>query len=348
MLLHDGVARTLLLAPPGLPAEALAEFRKACGIGDANIGDSNTQWAIATSGTTGTPKLTLHSLASLTRTTRHGAPRDSPHRWALLYDVQRFAGLQVLLQALAGGDTLLIPRHDAPVEDVVAFLAGNGCDAISATPTLWRRILMSPGARSLQPAHVTLGGEIADQAVLDALAAAFPRAAIRHIYASTEAGVGFTVNDRLEGFPAEFLTRPPSGVSIGVSDAGHLILGGGAARVDTGDLVALDGGRYRFMGRASGSINVGGNKLQPEEVERVLREHPDVVEAVVYAKKSAITGSVVCADVVARAGVDPGELKRGVIAHCRGRLEAFKVPAVLRVVESIGAASTGKIERKAS
>ena len=56
---------------------------------------------------------------------------------------------------------------------------------------------MSGAASDFAPRYVRLSGEIADQAVLDGLSRAFPAASIGHAYASTEAGVGFAVNDGL-------------------------------------------------------------------------------------------------------------------------------------------------------
>src|SRR3569833_3199776 len=64
---------------------------------------------------------------------------------------------------------------------------------------------MSGSAARIAPGYVRLSGEIADQAVLDGLKAAFPNSSVGHAYASTEAGVGFAVNDGLEGFPANYL-----------------------------------------------------------------------------------------------------------------------------------------------
>jgi hypothetical protein len=65
----------------------------------------------------------------------------------------------------------------------------------AAPPSLWAR------DRSIRaPCR-----EIADQAVLDSLRAFFPQAKVAHAYASTEAGVGFAVNDGREGFPSSLL-----------------------------------------------------------------------------------------------------------------------------------------------
>ena len=57
-------------------------------------------------------------------------------------------------------------------------------------------------------------------------------------------------------------------------------------------------GRYYFAGREDGTINVGGLKVHPEEVEAVINRHPQVSMSLVRTKKSPITGAIVIADVV--------------------------------------------------
>src|SRR5205085_11067601 len=82
----------------------------------------------------------------------------------------------------------------------------------------WRKLLMSGAAANFLPGYVRLSGEIADQAVLDGLARAFPYASIGHAYASTEAGVGFAVDDGREGFPANLIGRNRDGVEMKVAN----------------------------------------------------------------------------------------------------------------------------------
>jgi acyl-CoA synthetase (AMP-forming)/AMP-acid ligase II len=319
-----------------------------------------TKWIIATSGTTGTPKLVAHTFASLTRSLKRDFV-SKPFRWALLYDPCRFAGLQVTLQALIGGSVLLAPPID-DIEACVAFLLRESCTSISATPSMWRKLLLAADAPKLDLCHITLGGEIADNIILKRLHAMFPAAKITHIYASTEAGVGFSVKDGKAGFPASYLDAVPGGrVELKVDERANLLirgegfeqsyvdqaqtLAGADGFVDTGDLVEIDGERVMFLGRANGSINVGGHKVMPEEIELVLRDCPTVVDVRVYGKPSTILGSVVAADVVASDEAAGIELKAQLMQLCRNRLEAFKRPAVIRIVKNIAITSAGKVKR---
>jgi acyl-CoA synthetase (AMP-forming)/AMP-acid ligase II len=321
-------------------------------------GERATAWILTTSGTTGTPKLVAHGLASLTRTTRTDPTRSAGQVWGLLYDYTRFAGLQVLLQSLLSGACLAVADPKAPLAAQLAFLAASGVTHLSATPTLWRKILMTPGAEDLPLRQITLGGEIADEAILQSLSRHFPKARLSHIFASTEAGVGFSVTDRQAGFPAQYLTEPPSGIGLRIIEGRLQVrndqvrpdyLGGQGALardgwVDTGDAVDQIGDRVLFKGRANGVINVGGNKVHPEEVERALLSHPDVVMARVYAKSNPITGALVMADVVA-GPTAPESLSRDLQTYLRPRLERHMIPARIRITEPFDINVAGKIKR---
>lgn len=323
-----------------------------------------TRWVIPTSGTSGRPKLVSHSLASLTRALKNDVRRGSEFRWGLLYRLSSFAGLQVFLQSWYGGSTLTFGRPDASLADRIEGFLKNQCTALSATPTMWRKLLMGTRITELPLRQITLGGEIVDQKVLDVLAEAFPQARILHVYASTEAGVGFSIRDGRAGFPADYLHSPPAGVAIRVDGAGRLSLRhanradqfylDGRLRlkdddgyVDTGDVVHRHGDRYVFQGRANGTINVGGNKVHPEEVEEALLQCTDVQMARVIARKSPITGALVQAEVVVSADCQlPHErLKSALIEHCRKSMEPYKVPAFIRFVTSIETTSSGKVKR---
>ena len=73
----------------------------------------------------------------------------------------------------------------------------------------------------------------------------------------------------------------------------------------------LRDGRYHFLGRRDGVINVGGLKVHPEEVEAVLNRHPQVRLSLVKTKKNPITGALVVADVLLKdPSIPEGERSR--------------------------------------
>ena len=207
-----------------------------------------------------------------------------------------------------------------------------------------------------------LSGEIADDAVLHSLREAYPGAKVEHAYASTEAGVGFTVDDGRAGFPASLLERVGS-VRMKVVDGALYVaserralrfLGHAASKpiadaegfVDTGDMVELHGDRYLFVGRRGGVINVGGAKVHPEAVEAVLNAHAAVRASRAFARKNPITGALVVADVVLQAHVEPGrEIERDILASCRASLPGFMAPTRLQFVPDLPMTDGGKLAR---
>jgi len=112
----------------------------------------------------------------------------------------------------------------------------------------------------------------------------------------------------------------------------------------TGDLFELDpDGRLLFRGRATDVINVGGFNVYPSEVERVLGEHPSVLQAQVVGVPDARLGAVPVAFVRLQPGAtfDSGSLG----AFCAERLSSYKVPREFRVVQSFPLNGAGKVEK---
>jgi acyl-coenzyme A synthetase/AMP-(fatty) acid ligase len=393
MIEIDGIARRMLLCPPDLNADHLAAIIADAEI-DAVVSDQPdrfaasgvalvvtaaedlrpalraeteraTEWLMLTSGTLGLPKIVGHTLEGLTGAIAADGPaRGARPVWATFYDIRRYGGLQIFLRAIVGGGSMILSEPGEPVADHVARLKANAVTHISGTPSHWRKLLMSGAASAFSPRYVRLSGEIADQAVLDGLRQAFPSASIGHAYASTEAGVGFAVNDGLEGFPADLIGVNRDGVEMKVVDgclqirsrrAAHAYVGRSAAVltdeegfVDTGDMVELRGDRYHFVGRRGGIINIGGLKVHPEEIEAVINRHDEVRMSRVRARKSPITGAIVVADVVLTEGCDLSrseEIRRKIIADCKASLATHKVPAMIKFVEKLDITAAGKLAR---
>jgi fatty-acyl-CoA synthase len=102
-------------------------------------------------------------------------------------------------------------------------------------------------------------------------------------------------------------------------------------------------GAVRLLGRGSGCINTGGEKVFPEEVEEALKLHPGVLDAVVVGIPDDRFGETVTAVVEHRPDADrPGEVE--LIAWVRERLAAYKAPRRILPVATIGRAPNGKVD----
>jgi hypothetical protein len=222
MIELDGIARRTLLCPPDLNSGHVQDLIEDAGIeaivtdeplrwSDAGIylivgahlpegarkspprTERATEWLMLTSGISDVPKIISYTLEGLCGAiVADGPERGGPPVWATFHDIRRYGGLQIFLRAIVGGGSMVLSEHGEGLADHVARLSARGVTHISGTPAHWREFQMSGAAAGFSPRHVRLTGEIADQAVLDGLAQAFPNASIGHADASTEAG--FAVN----------------------------------------------------------------------------------------------------------------------------------------------------------
>jgi acyl-CoA synthetase (AMP-forming)/AMP-acid ligase II len=110
-----------------------------------------------------------------------------------------------------------------------------------------------------------------------------------------------------------------------------------------GDMAVIDAdGTVRLLGRGSQCINTGGEKVYPEEVEAVLKQHDAVEDALVIGVSDERWGQRVCA-LVEPAGDDELTLD-ALQEHCRGKIAGYKVPRQLRMVDRIKRLPNGKAD----
>jgi acyl-coenzyme A synthetase/AMP-(fatty) acid ligase len=396
----DGLARRLIICPGPLPSEWLPSVIER-GQVDAVVADQPldfgrrsavaplavtrpddllpapggnesvaTEWVLFTSGTTGVPKLVVHTLQTLVGPLDRIRLLGAGSVWSTFYDIRRYGGLQILLRALVAGGSMVLSHATETPAEFLERLAAAHVSHVSGTPSHWRCALMSGAARLISPRYVRMSGEVADQAIIDGLRRVYPHAVVAHAFASTEAGLAFDVTDGRAGFPASLVGATGNAASLRV-EAGslrvrstriaHHYLGDGIPPVadadgfvDTGDMVELRGDRYHFVGRREGVINIGGFKVHPEEVEAVINQHPNVQMSLVKARRNPVTGSIVVADVVpymneATSGTfftaDLDDLKTEILRRCRDALAPYKVPASISIVPSLDIGASGKLAR---
>lgn len=119
----------------------------------------------------------------------------------------------------------------------------------------------------------------------------------------------------------------------------------GRRRYRTGDLVRWDGqGRLRFAGRTDRQVKVSGHRVEPVAIERVLREHPAVMDAVIVVDRAGGVGSRLVAGVAA----DPGAVSEGELRQFAGqRLPGYAVPSLWALIERIPVTGNGKVDAAA-
>jgi acyl-coenzyme A synthetase/AMP-(fatty) acid ligase len=320
MIEIDGVAKRMLLCPPDIKADHIANIIDEAEIdvivtdrpqrwAEAGVDtvlalhspqptsassktERATQWLMLTSGTSGVPKIVRHTLDGLCGAIQaDGSAHGAAPVWSTFYDIRRYGGLQIFLRAVVGGGSMVLSDPCEALTDYVVRLVARGVTHISGTPSHWRKLLMSGSVSHFSPRYVRLSGEIADQALLDGLAKAFLGASIGHAYASTEAGVGFAVTDGREGFPASFIGQDQNGVEMKVVDGSLRIRSKRTAQAYVGKSAAalIDKGGFVDTGDM---VELRGDRYhfvgRRGGIINIggLKVHPEEIEAVINRHQS--------------------------------------------------------------
>ena len=108
------------------------------------------------------------------------------------------------------------------------------------------------------------------------------------------------------------------------------------------DRVIQDGKYFKFIGRDSDQINVGGQKVLPIEIEETIMELSEVLEAQAFGEKHNLLGQVVAVNVVLVEKTDTAVIKDKIKKICKERLSKYKVPQKIYFVDQIAVSSRGK------
>lgn len=319
---------------------------------------------LATSGTTGTPKVVIRTAASLDAVARNCAeaigftPAD--HVLAAVPLTHSYGIEHGLLAPLWAGSTVILAR---------------GLDLLSLTAALSRQITILPAVPTMIEALADATGQLADLRQTKVYSAGAPlpdvvrqrfsaryRTHVGQLYGSTEIGsVTYRPGDSTS--PPNDVGRPMQGVRLHITDAGELSVvspsmfqgyagdshAGHRAHGTghpTGDLARLTSqGTLQLDGRSSLLIDIGGLKVNPLEVEAVLRDHPEIADCVVLPFAQTETVNRLRAIVVPRDASQPPS-ERSLRSHVQLRLAPHKVPRLFEFAASLPRTAAGKVDRR--
>ncbi|WHX50793.1 AMP-binding protein [Paenibacillus woosongensis] len=312
--------------------------------------DNSWRITILTSGTTSKPKAVEHSLESLTRAVKKRASH-ADDIWALAYHPTHFAALQVFFQAFWNKNTI-VNMFDIDKKHFALKMKQFGVTHISATPTFYRNTLFFIDEPLMIVKRVVFGGEVFDKNLVHKIKGYFPNAKIKNIYATTEAGSLFSSCN------GEFIIPIDLYKYISFSKENELLIHKALLGefhqeksnfIDewfpTGDIVEkVNEVSFRFIGRKTEMINVGGYKVNPMEVEDEIRKISGVVDVIVTSKENKLIGNVLIAEVIAQE--DQHEEIISFQIKNLSTISKWKVPRVVRFVETLNTSRTGKLIRR--
>ena len=281
-------------------------------------------------------------------------------------------GLNVVLgPAVAVGACVVLQERFDP-EATATLVADEGVTVLPGAPPMYVAWSQAPPGDRLAGVRVCVSGAAP---LPPRVAALFEQATghvVREGYGLTEAGPSVTSSALGQDVRPGSVGLPLPGVELRLVERGRdvepgdpgevwvrgeNVFGGywndpegtAAALTDdgwlrTGDVgVRDDDGWLRLVDRRTDLVLVSGFNVYPREVERVLREHPAVLDAAVVGVPNPLTGAAVLAHVVRAPGTDPTEDE--LVAHCAVRLARYKCPSSVRVLDELPRTVTGKVRK---
>jgi acyl-coenzyme A synthetase/AMP-(fatty) acid ligase len=291
------------------------------------IYESKSVVSLQTSGTTGERKTIKHKISDLLLDTKR-IHNDSV--WLYTYNPFHMGGVQVFLQALINGNTIVY-AYKKDRRYILKSIKEFGVTHISSTPTFYK--LLSPFEEAYESVvRTTVGGERVDSFTLELIKQMFPNAKVTNIYALTEAGSVlyssddiFTLNQKCKIIDDVLYVKDRS-----------------EEWCNTGDSVKLvNQNSFRFMGRRKNIINIAGNDVNPAEIEDLLKENEGVQDAVVYSKSTSLLGDVLVCDIIkCEQTITEKEIKK--FFKDKG-LEDYQIPRIINFIDKLKISDNIKI-----
>lgn len=296
------------------------------------------------SGSTGKPKAMIHDLDTLISSFEAKKPRKLNMLLFLLFD--HIGGINTLLNILATLSTAIIPK-ERNSDEICALIQKYKITILPSSPTFLNLILMSNAQQKYDLSSlkmITYGTEAMSESLLARLKTALPKVRFLQTFGTSETGILNTSSKssnstfmKLDG--AEYkIVNGELWIKSKTQILGYLNADMSAFKdgwFKTGDLVLRDAEYLKIVGRLKELINIGGKKALPSEIESVIMELENIADCVVYGEKNAITGQSVSCDVVLKNTMAKDELKKLIRSACASKLERYKIPSKINVVEKI-------------
>ena len=298
------------------------------------------------SGSTGAPKAMIHDLDKLIDNYKNKKQKHINMLVFLMFD--HIGGINTMLNILSMGATMIIPQN-RNADDICRLIQDYKITVLPSSPTFLNLILINRSYEKYDLSSlrmITYGTETMPEGLLGRLKAVFSKVKFLQTFGTSETGIAATSS---KSSSSTFMKIDDENLEYKIVDnelwlrsktqiLGYLNRSMESFTNDgwfkTGDLVELDNeGFIKIIGRNKEIINVGGQKVLPSEVESVLLGMDEIEDCLVYGEQNAITGQSVSCDVVLKHGIDDSGFKILVRKFCKDKLDNFKIPTRVNVVQ---------------
>jgi O-succinylbenzoic acid--CoA ligase len=332
---------------------------------------------IHTSGTSGRPKATILTYGNIYQSAIASALKlgvIQSERWLCVLPLYHVGGLSIVLRSLIYDTAVEFgPTSPFDVQETNRALSDHPITLVSLVPTMLQRLLDAK-TRPWNPRLrlILLGGEAPSPELLE-------RCIAENLPIATSYGLTETASQVATAMP-ELVYRKPGtvgkpltfiqtriiderGQDSPANRLGELLVKGDTVMrayygdpaatqnalrdgwLHTGDIGYLDeDGDLFILQRRADLIVSGGENIYPAEVERVLRLHPGLAEAVVFGSPDKEWGQRVAAIIECRKGASPSAIE--ITDFAREHLAAYKIPRQFAFVDALPRTASGKIQRR--
>ena len=297
------------------------------------------------SGSTGDSKAALHDIVPMLQ--KFKVPRYSMRALTfLLFD--HIGGFNTLMYNLSNAGCAVMTEERSP-ESICENIEKYKVETLPTSPTFINLLLLSEAYKKYDLSSlklVTYGTEAMPESTLERFHAVYPDIRMLQTYGLSEIGIMRSKSKASDSLwvkigGEDFQTRVVDGLleikaksaMLGYLNAPSPFTEDGWFK--TGDEVLVDGEYMKILGRKSEMINVGGLKVFPAEVESVLLTMDGVEDVAVNGEKSELTGNIVKARVKLNTDETVADFRKRMRKFCKGKLENFKVPQKVVLVDEM-------------
>jgi len=308
--------------------------------------NNNSGLILFSSGSTGTPKAMVHNLDLLVNSFKK-EKKSSSLNFMIFLMFDHIGGLNTLLNCITLGVTIIFPNSRNP-DDVCELIEKYNVNVLPASPTFLNLIIINESYKKYNLSTlklITYGTETMPHGLLIKLKNIFKNSKLLQTFGTSETGITQTISESSESTYLKFddpntefkIINGELYLKTKTQILGYLNYTNDKFTNDgwfkTGDLVEiLDNGFMKIIGRNNEIINVGGEKVLPNEVESILFKIPGVIDCMVFGMNNIITGQFVAAKILFDKELKPSEAKDIVVKFCADKLDKYKIPVVVKIM----------------
>lgn len=313
------------------------------------INENKPGLILFSSGSTGKPKAIVHDLNKILNTYLNKKNKKINILLFLMFD--HIGGLNTLFNCLSTNACAIAIKDRKNIEALAQAIEKYQISLLPASPSLLNLMLLANVANKYNLDSlriISYGTERMPETLLEKLKQTFPKVKFHQTFGTSEVGIAQTKSFgnyiKLENIAYKIVNNElflkSDMQSLGYLNADNSVFDD-EGYFATGDLVEVihkNNEEYiKIIGRNKEVINVGGEKVLPQEVEGILMQIPFIQDCLVYGQNNPLTGQSVCVKIVLQKNenLNALEAKKRIRMFCKDKLTSYKIPTKVEIVQKL-------------